>query len=159
APRPSRTSRPTSPATTPRRPRRTSRKPPGLPNRPIPPRTTGEPCPFRRLRAPHSPAAPVTAPPHPGPCRSGPMRGSTAFSLVCLQRLRLVVTLLDAVTDDALPAPAFAGPSWKPWHAFLSAVDALPLSGAALDLYRRCTGRQRAPTTPAREVYAIVGRR
>src|SRR5215831_11886122 len=67
--------------------------------------------------------------------------------------------LLDALADPHLLGSAFAGPTWSPWKAFLAAVDACPLDAEALALYRRCTGRQTPPTEPAREVYAIVGRR
>ena len=69
------------------------------------------------------------------------------------------MTLLDAICDDALLGPAFAGPTWRPWHAFLRTIDGVPLSGQDLDLYRQCTGRQRPPDQPAKEVYAIIGRR
>ena len=69
------------------------------------------------------------------------------------------MTLLDAICDDALLGPAFAGPTWRPWHAFLRTIDGLPLSGQDLALYRQCTGRQRPPDQPAKEIYAIIGRR
>lgn len=53
----------------------------------------------------------------------------------------------------------FNAPSWRPWLAFLSAVFGLPLSGEARDLVLQCTGRTEVPTAPAREAWAIVGRR
>jgi hypothetical protein len=69
------------------------------------------------------------------------------------------VTLLDALDDPALLGATFGGDTWKPWRMFLAAVDGRPLIGDALELYRRCTGRQNPPQAPAREVYGVVGRR
>jgi len=69
------------------------------------------------------------------------------------------VTILDALDDPNLFAGAFPVASWAPWRAFLGAVHGLPLEGEALALYRQCTGREVAPTTAAREAWAIVGRR
>src|SRR5688572_10137648 len=68
------------------------------------------------------------------------------------------MTILNALDDTQLLALLF-GPSWAPWRAFLAAVYGLPLHGEGLELYRRCTGRQRGPTAPAREAWCIVGRR
>src|SRR5262245_55109930 len=50
------------------------------------------------------------------------------------------VRLLDALRDRQLLADAFPGESWRPWSAFLAALDGLPLDAEQLDLYRRCTG-------------------
>lgn len=53
----------------------------------------------------------------------------------------------------------FGGPSWAPWRAALKAAFALSMSAAELALYRAATGREAPPTTPCRELWAIVGRR
>jgi len=45
------------------------------------------------------------------------------------------------------------------WRTFLCALFALPMDAEQLELYRQCTGRTEAPTTPAREAWLVVGRR
>jgi hypothetical protein len=69
------------------------------------------------------------------------------------------MNLLAALDDRNLFQPHFAGPSWAPWKAFLTALFGLPLSDAQLDLYRRCTERQAAPTAPVNEAALVIGRR
>jgi hypothetical protein len=69
------------------------------------------------------------------------------------------VNLLEALDDDQLFAPLFAGSSWAPWRAFLKSLFALPLADAELDLYRRHTGRTAAPSAPFTEASVVVGRR
>lgn len=53
----------------------------------------------------------------------------------------------------------FVGPSWDAWRAFLAALFALPMPEAQAAVYRRCTGRWKAPAAPAREGWMVVGRR
>lgn len=60
---------------------------------------------------------------------------------------------------DAMSTAGLVGPSWAAWRAFWATVDALPLDGPSLELFRQCTGRTMPPTTPAREAAVIVGRR
>jgi hypothetical protein len=70
------------------------------------------------------------------------------------------VTLLDALDDLALFGSAFPdAESWEAWRAFLAAVFGLPMTEEQAALYRRHTGRHTPPTSPAREVWAICGRR
>jgi phage terminase large subunit-like protein len=63
------------------------------------------------------------------------------------------MNLLQALDDDQLFKPLFAGPTWRPWKAFLAALFALPL------LYRAHTGRQAPPEAPFREAALVIGRR
>jgi hypothetical protein len=50
--------------------------------------------------------------------------------------------------------------SWHAWTVFLGALDTLPIPDPAdVALYRRATGRQQWPTTPASAAYVTVGRR
>ncbi len=71
-----------------------------------------------------------------------------------------MLTILDALDDRALFAEAFRGPTWRPWRVFLAALFGLPILVASeLELYRARTGRTAAPTSPAPEAFAIVGRR
>ena len=69
------------------------------------------------------------------------------------------MNVLEALDDPKLFGAAFAGATWRPWRAFLAALFGLPLDAAALELYRRHTGRAEPPAAPASEAYAIVGRR
>ena len=67
--------------------------------------------------------------------------------------------ILQTMTEPDLFGPWFAGPTWQPWRAFLSALFGLPMSEAWAALYREHTGRTEPPTTAAREGWVIVGRR
>jgi hypothetical protein len=69
------------------------------------------------------------------------------------------VNLLEALDDDQLFAPLFAGSSWAPWRAFLKSLFALPFTDAELDLYRRHTERLTLPTKPFNEAALVIGRR
>lgn len=68
-------------------------------------------------------------------------------------------TLLDLLADPAIFAPLFAGPTWRAWIGLLAAVFGLPVPEDVTDIVRRCTGRSALPTQPARELWAIIGRR
>lgn len=46
---------------------------------------------------------------------------------------------------------------WSAWRAFLAATFALPIEDTSI--YRECTGRVDLPTEPAKEAWAICGRR
>jgi hypothetical protein len=69
------------------------------------------------------------------------------------------VNLLQALSDEHLFQPLFAGPSWAPWRAFLAALFALPLADAELDLYRHHTERTAPPAKPFNEAALVIGRR
>ena len=70
------------------------------------------------------------------------------------------MTILEAMGDAVLFRPWFRPwRSWAAWRAFLGALFALPLEGADLETFQRCTGREAAPTAPAREAWVIAGRR
>jgi hypothetical protein len=49
--------------------------------------------------------------------------------------------------------------TWASWKIFLRALFALPLDDEQRELYRKHTGRDRAPAEPSKEAYLIVGRR
>lgn len=53
----------------------------------------------------------------------------------------------------------FGAPSFAAWRACTKAMHALPMTDAELAIYRECTGRDAAPTEPAREVWLVVGHR
>ena len=69
------------------------------------------------------------------------------------------MNLLQALDDRNLFQPHFTGPSWAPWKAYLKSLFALPMNDAELDLYRRHTERQTAPTAPFHEAALVIGRR
>lgn len=69
------------------------------------------------------------------------------------------MTIIDALDDADLFAPHFRGSTWGPWRAFLAALFGLPLSPAALELYRTHTGRTNAPAAPFNEAALVIGRR
>jgi hypothetical protein len=63
------------------------------------------------------------------------------------------------VTADVLKLfPDFKQPSWRPWVAFKGALDGHLLRGEALELFRRCTGRQTPPQEPVTECFCVIGR-
>src|SRR2546430_1139038 len=61
------------------------------------------------------------------------------------------LTFLDAVGRG--------GPTRAAWRIFWKVVDGLPLDDAELQTFRLHTGRTTPPTSPAREVWVIAGRR
>jgi hypothetical protein len=70
------------------------------------------------------------------------------------------VTILDALADKNLLGAAFPkSDSWQAWKAFLAAVYALPMADVERATYTKHTGREMPPTSPAREVWCIAGRR
>lgn len=74
---------------------------------------------------------------------------------------RGTLTILDLLDSLATyrPDPIKGHAQWTAWRAFLCALYGLPMSAAELAIYRRCTGRQNAPTKQARKAWVVVGRR
>ncbi len=60
---------------------------------------------------------------------------------------------------EFLDATGRGGPSRATWRAFWKAADGLPLDETELASFRRHTGRQTAPTSPAAECWIPAGRR
>jgi hypothetical protein len=58
-----------------------------------------------------------------------------------------------------LLSPAFPGSSWRPGFTFLKSLFGEPLDDGELELFKRFTGRQTAPTVPCREGWLCAGRR
>jgi len=70
------------------------------------------------------------------------------------------LTILDALDDPKLFEPLFKPrESWAAWRVALKALFALPMDARELALFEQHTGRQRAPTVPAREGWFVCGRR
>lgn len=66
---------------------------------------------------------------------------------------------LVALSDQRLYGSAFQGSTWNAWRVFLAAVFGLAMTADQLEVYRKHTGREAAPTAQAREAWMIVGRR
>ncbi len=69
------------------------------------------------------------------------------------------MNILQAMDDPALFGPHFRGSTWDAWRAFLAALFGLPMDEAALETYRRHTGRTEPPSAPSKEAALICGRR
>jgi len=69
------------------------------------------------------------------------------------------VNLHDAMTDPRLMGRTFGAPSWAAWRVLAKAVDGAPLTDEELLVFRRLTGRQRAPSASSRRLIAVAGRR
>src|SRR5713101_5746038 len=73
---------------------------------------------------------------------------------------RAPLTILDAIEDSKLFAPWFKDrATWQAWFAFLCALFGLRMREAQLAIYRRCTGRNDPPSSPAAEAWLCCGRR
>jgi len=68
-------------------------------------------------------------------------------------------SIIELMTEPRLFGRDFGGPSWAAWRTLHRARSALPPEGGDLALFQQCTKRSRWPTTPAREVWAPIGRR
>jgi hypothetical protein len=70
------------------------------------------------------------------------------------------MNIVDAIQDKALFGQLFKDLStWQAWIAVLKAIFALPMDDGERSLYQRCTGREKSPQKPFKEIYLIVGRR
>src|SRR5262245_52662260 len=70
------------------------------------------------------------------------------------------VTIPEAMEDPKLFADWFKpAESWATWRAVLRAIFGLPMSAGDLEVFKRLTGRSRAPSQAAREAWLAVGRR
>ncbi|MDA8351002.1 MAG: hypothetical protein M0038_19795 [Pseudomonadota bacterium] len=67
--------------------------------------------------------------------------------------------LYEAMLDPALFGRTFAGPTFANWRTVAKIMDGLPLEADELALFRELTGRETAPSAPAREAYLIKPRR
>jgi hypothetical protein len=64
-----------------------------------------------------------------------------------------------AETMRAVIDSVFTGDSKLAWRAHAAAMFAVPPAPGEHEVFERCTGRSRWPTSPASEVFDIVGRR
>ena len=73
--------------------------------------------------------------------------------------MKNVITILDAVEDPNLFGTQFDVASWRTWLVALKALFGLSMTETESDAFRRMTRRDAIPTQPARELWAIGGRR
>jgi hypothetical protein len=77
-----------------------------------------------------------------------------------MTRSRLPKNIIEAVTGSEWWGPWFKkAATWRAWFVFLKALFALGLDDEELAIWRKCTGRETAPKKPAREAWAVCGRR
>jgi len=70
------------------------------------------------------------------------------------------IAFTEAMDSPALFGKWFSPPeSWAAWRIVAKAIFAEPMTPVELEVYRRYTGRQAAPTEPAREAWLAIGRR
>lgn len=70
------------------------------------------------------------------------------------------MNIVEAISDKNLFGGIFKDlTTWRMWVICLKAIFALPLDEEELALFRQCTGRERPPQKPFKEVYLVVGRR
>lgn len=59
----------------------------------------------------------------------------------------------------AMHDAGMVGPSWDAWYTLWKVIGGASLSEAERDVFARCTGRQRVPAGPVRELALVCGRR
>jgi hypothetical protein len=68
-------------------------------------------------------------------------------------------SILDTIDHPQLFAPWFRKPStWAGWRVFLAVLFGLSVGDSDLDLFRRCTGLDAAPSNGVTEAWLICGR-
>ncbi len=73
--------------------------------------------------------------------------------------MKPLVSMREALTDDALLGNALPGESWAAWRALLIALFGEELTDAERDVWRELTQREREPGELVEEAALIVGRR
>ena len=73
--------------------------------------------------------------------------------------MKKALTILDAVEDQNLFGGQFDTATSGAWLVTLKALFGLPMTEVEAGTFRRITRRAGAPTRPARELWAVVGRR
>jgi hypothetical protein len=70
-----------------------------------------------------------------------------------------VTTYSQACTDPQLFGSWFAGESWSTWRVMDKALFGEPLTPDELKIFTEITGRNEAPSAPAKEAWLVMGRR
>jgi hypothetical protein len=70
------------------------------------------------------------------------------------------MNIIKAIHDKKMFKPCFRDlATWAAWIGLLKALFGLSMDETELALYRRCTGREKAPGRPFKELWAVIGRR
>jgi hypothetical protein len=68
--------------------------------------------------------------------------------------------IIEAISDEKLFKPAFKDlDTWASWFTLLKAFFGLFMTKEDLDLFYKCTGRDRWPPGEFKELWAVIGRR
>ena len=70
-----------------------------------------------------------------------------------------MITYADACVDPNLFGDWFGAASWGTWRVLDKALFGQPLTAGELETFQELTGRDEAPTEPAKEAWIIAGRR
>jgi hypothetical protein len=78
--------------------------------------------------------------------------------------LKPIPTIVEAMADRELFQPWFSkrwlrADSWATWRVFLKSLYALPLTTEELEVFRKYTGRTKAPFEPFKKCWLVCGRR
>jgi hypothetical protein len=69
------------------------------------------------------------------------------------------MNIIRALNDPKVFGSYCRSHTWTAWRVFLAALFGLPLGYDQLQLFKQCTGRSVAPTSPLQEAWLVVGRR
>jgi len=69
------------------------------------------------------------------------------------------ISLIEALSDEALFAPWFPGDSWDGWRIVLKAAFSEPMTGDEVEFFKSVAGGRDPPAKPVRELWCVVGRR
>jgi hypothetical protein len=70
-----------------------------------------------------------------------------------------MLSVVDALNDDAIFGRWFAGASWNVWRAVLKAAFCLKMTEAEVEAFSVVAGGRKPPCKRVKELWAIVGRR
>jgi hypothetical protein len=74
--------------------------------------------------------------------------------------MRPLISMRQALTDEALFGTILGGESWNPWRTLLIAAMGEPLDDAEREIFKQLTGgREREPLQRIEELICVIGRR
>jgi len=72
---------------------------------------------------------------------------------------KMKLSIIDAMTDEALFASWYRGPSWDGWKAVLAAAFCLPMTEAETEIFRDVAGGREPPKKVPQEIWVAGARR
>jgi hypothetical protein len=70
-----------------------------------------------------------------------------------------MLSLRRALDDPSVFRGLFPSPSWDAWRVVASVLQGKRLTAAERTIFTQCTGREREPTRPLRELWVVAGRK